>query len=238
MTLGELVQFSVIRDYALHLVYWGEMPADVAPAVAQLEGDVKASLDAGATDNPFAIPLAYGDSVGGGDPRIASIDVTDDAGPYPKPAEGYCPTVSTPCIGSPDVADEVTRVARQHGWTADNHTLVVVFTAPSVTVCYTRAPCTTRTEICGYHALANAGYAYAAVVMSGVDGPYCGGSPALYAMQTLEHEQDEALVDPWGYGLEVADACQHDYAPVAINGNSYVLQSILDNGECAFAYTP
>lgn len=238
LILGSLAQFGVIRDYALHLVYWGDVQPDVGPAVMQLETDVKASLDAGATDNPFAVTRAYGDSLGAGDPRLASIDATDDSSPYPKPTDQYCVGVSTPCIGFPDVANEVTRVARQHKWSADNHTLVVLFTAPSVTVCYTRAPCTPQGEVCGYHALTPSGYAYADIVMSGVGGRFCGGSPAVYAIQTLEHEQDEAVVDPWGSGLEVADACEHDFAPVMINGNSYVLQSILEDNKCVFDYTP
>lgn len=242
MILGELVQFGVIRHYALHLVYWapaGDMPPGVAPAVSQMEADVKASLDAGATNNPFAIPRAYGDSLGAGDPRIATIDVSQDADPYPKPTDQYCATVSPPCLGFPDFANEVTRVARQHGWAGGNHTLVVLVTSPSLTVCYTRAPCTPRGEVCGYHALSGTGYAYIEVVMSAVDGRYCGGvSPAVFAMQTLEHEQDEALVDPWGSGLEVADPCESDFAPVPINGNTYLLQSILDDGKCEFGYTP
>lgn len=239
--LSELVQFGVIRDYALHLVYWapgGDMPAEVAPAVSQLETDVKASLDAGATDNPFAIPRAYNDTLGADDPRIASIDVTNDTDPYPKPIDGYCPGVAAPCLGLPNIANEVTRVAQQHRWAGDNHSLVVIFTGPSLTVCYTRAPCTRQGEVCGYHALSSAGYAYAEIVMSGVGRQYCPGDPVQYAVQTLEHEQDEALVDPWGFGLEVADACENDFAPVAINGNTYVLQSILENGTCEFGYTP
>ncbi len=238
LILGEVAQIGVIRDYALHLVYWapaGDMPASVEPAVSQLESDVKSSLDAGAVDNPFAIPRAYGDDLGHGDPRIASIDSTDDADPYPGATEEYCPGVTAPCIGSPDLANEVTRIAHAHGWAAGNRSLVVVFTSPTLTVCYTRAPCTRQNEICGYHALTGAGFAYAEIVMSATR---CERDPAAFAIRTLEHEQDEAVVDPWGYGLEVADPCEQDSEPVAINGHAYVLQSILDNGACAFGLTP
>lgn len=237
LILGEVEQISVIRDYALHLVYWapaGDVPAAVAPAVSQLESDVKASLDAGAVDNPFAIPRAYGDDLGGGDPRIASIDSTLDTRPYPKPSEEYCPAAAA-CLGSPDITAEVSRVAQAHGWAAGNRSLVAVFTSPSLTVCYTRAPCTRGNEICGYHALTRAGFAYAEIVMSATQ---CERDPAAFAIRTLEHEQDEVVVDPWGYGLEVADPCEHDSKAVAINGHTYDLQSILDNGVCAFAFSP
>lgn len=224
-----LQQITMLRHYGLHLVYWGQMPAEVEPAVARLEADVKTSLDAGATDNPFAVPRAYGDSLGRGDPRIASIDSTTVTDPFPK----------KPALTRADVGREVTRLVRQHGWAAGNRSLVMVFTPPSVTVCV-NTRCTPLNEPCGFHSLTHAGYAYADVIMSG-NAAYCGGSvsPAHYAIALLGHEQNEAVVDPQGFGLEVADTCQGDSKSVSINGHAYDLPAIeLPTTKCAFGYTP
>ena len=242
--LQTLPQISVLRDYAVHLVYWapdGGIAAEVAPAVAQLEADVKASLDSGATDNPFAVPRAYGDSLGAGDPRIASIDAVTDTDPYPAPAKGYCQGVSTPCLGDPDFAVEVERVARAHRWPAGNHTLVLVFTSSSLTACFRFAPnCTPQTEPGGFHDLSSAGYAYGEIVMSGLNtrsgSPI---SPADYAIALVGHEQNEAVVDPVTTGIEVGDRCEGQFKPVSINGHPYTLQALeLPSTKCSFTYTP
>jgi hypothetical protein len=92
--------------------------------------------------------------------------------------------------------------------------------------------------VCGYHAVTSAGYAYADIIMSGVRSG-CRGSdtPTSYAIELLGHEQNEALVDPLGYGLEVADKCQDDFKSVPINGHTYRLPAILQRGQCAFGYT-
>lgn len=239
-----LWQISKLRDYALHVVYWapaGDMPAEVPPEMEQFESDVKASLDAGATDNPFAIPRAYADSLGAADPRIASIDTVVDTDPYPgTPAPGYCAAAATPCLGDPDIAHEVTRLGAQNGWVPGNHTLVMLFTAPSLTVCsrFSTQKCTRQTEPAGYHDLAHAGYAYADIIMSGLS--FCGCTPSEYAVAVVAHEQDEAVVDPLANGVEVADPCERDaLQSVPINGHSYNLPAIEEpDGNCAFGYTP
>lgn len=239
-----LQQVHVLRDYAVHLVYWdpgGEMPADVAPAVSQLETDLKAALDAGATDNPFAVPRGFGDSLGGGDPRIASVDSTVVTDPYPrKPAAGYCKGSTARCLGRADFDTEVARLARQHGWAAGNRSLVMIFTSPSVTACLDQGLCTRGSEPCGFHGLTPAGYAYAEVIMSGMSSscPFL-GTPAEYAIALVGHEQNEAVVDPQGQGVEVADPCQGQVESVLINGHSYELPAIeLPSTKCAFGYTP
>lgn len=239
--LGSLEQISVIRDYALHIVYWapaGDLPADVAPAVMQLETDVKASLDAGAVDNPFAIPRAYGDSLGSGDPRIATIDVSTDSNPYPAPPKSFCPSPA-PCLGASTVGNEVTRLARAHGWAGGNRALVMVFTSPALAVCYTRPgqSCSMLNEPCGYHALTGGGYAYAEVIMSAMNRVCTSSSPADYAVALIDHEQNEAIVDSWGSGVEVGDPCDSSSKSVPINGHTYDVQALLENGKCAFGYT-
>lgn len=233
LAIDKLPQVAVLRHYALHLVYWApkhDMPASVPTTVARFEADVKASLDAGATDNPFAIPRAYRDSAGPDDPRIASIDSTVDTHPYPKPSGGVCRPAPPACLAAADVGGEMVRIARQHRWATGNHTLIVVFTPPSLVVC-NDGPCTLQTEVCGYHAVTGAGYAYADVIMSGCLGS---DSPSHYAVSLLGHEQNEALVDPLGFGLEVADKCEGDFRSIPINGHAYDLPAILLHGKCAF----
>lgn len=237
LPLGKVLQVRTLRNFALHLVYWaprGDMPASVPPVISQLERDVKASLDGGATNNPFAIPRAYGV-----DPRITTIDSTTDAHPYSQPTQGYCVKVPS-CLGSPDVETEAVRLARVHRWAPGNHTLVVIFTAPSLTVCTTVRPCSRIAEPCGYHAVAAAGLAYADIILSGFDAG-CGGDAthaAAYAVAVLAHEQNEAVVDPLGGGKEIADKCEGDFRSLPINGHVYALPAIEQRGRCAYGYTP
>lgn len=227
-----LHQIRVLRDYALHVVYWapgGDMPPDVPPAVSQFETDVKAALDAGDNGNPFAIARGYGDDLGPGDPRIASIDstVVTDAYP-PKPAAGFCTGMPAPCLGQPDLAGEATRLARLHGWPASNRSLIMIFTAPSVNVCYLASDC----AACGFHGLTKGGYVFIDVYMS------CGTS-TRYAIELVGHEQNEAVVDPEADAGEVADPCEGQYGDVTINGHSYRLPAIQQpNTKCSFSYTP
>ena len=225
-----------LRHFALHLVYWAprdDIPASVPPAVSQLERDVKASLDRGATSNPFAIPRAYGV-----DPRITSVDSTVDAHPYSQPTQGYC-------VKSRPVSARRTSRPRRCGSRVcttgrpATDTLVVVFTAPSLTVCTTR-PCSRIEEPCGFHAVAAAGLAYADIILSGFDAG-CGGDAthaAAYAVAVLAHEQNEAVVDPLGGGKEIADKCEGDFKTLPINGHVYRLPAIEQHGRCAFGYTP
>ena len=237
-TLGEI---NVLRDYAVHLVYWapdGGIAAGVPSAVTQFESDVKASLDGHATDNPFAIAVGYGDSLGNGDPRIASIDTTTDADPYPAPAKGYCRGVTTPCLGDLNFAREAERVARAHRWPGGNHTLVMFFTSSSVTACFRLAPnCTPSTEPEGFHDLSIGGYAFAEIVMSGLR-PGDSISPADYAIALIGHEQNEAVVDPLANGVEIGDPCEGQFKSVQVNGHPYTLPALeAPTTRCAFTYT-
>jgi hypothetical protein len=242
LLLRPLQQISVIRRYALHLVYWepsGDIPANIRPAISQLEADVKASLDAGATDTPFAVPRAYGDSLGKDDPRIVSIDSTVDTTPFPKPAEGYCGSVRSPCMGDPNLGSEVERLARVHGWATGIHTLVMVFTSPSVTVCgrFTGKNCTPQTEPCGFHDISPAGYAYADLNVASLRTSCPGRSPSDFAIGVTAHEQMEAIVDPLSNGLEIADTCEGRFSSVAVNGHAYTLPAMeLPSTKCVFGY--
>jgi hypothetical protein len=85
--------------------------------------------------------------------------------------------------------------------------------------------------------MTSAGYEYAEVIMSGVSAGCDVTTASSYAVALIGHEQNEAVVDPWGYGVEVADPCEGQFASVPINGNIYELPALVEHDRCTFAYS-
>jgi hypothetical protein len=237
--MGSQVPGTMLRDYALHLVFWTPPPttldSDVESGMEQLESDVKAALAAGQDGNIFSVPGDYTDALGPGDPRIASIDTTNDSDPLPADQAGIPCQEPTPCVTQTQVSQEVSSLAAEKGWTPGEHTLVLVIVAAPVLPCDAQACGTAFAD--GYHGQTLDGYAYAVDFMSPFNSSLPAELEALFAEGLTGHEQNEAIVDPSGAGLEIADPCGRSgplHATNEINGHLYSLQPLLlPSGVCS-----
>lgn len=231
-----------LQDYALHLVFWtppgAALNSDVQPDVAQLENDVQAALAAGDDNNTFAVPALYP----AGDPRIASIDVTDTSDSIPVDStETWCEGISQLCATPAQIGDEVTHLSRHNGWAGGAHALTLIILGQPVIACADATTCSQAAEACGYHSMVTTtteAYAFAVISMSGANAE-CGDSgvappDAHYAINLIGHEQDEAVVDPNGDGKEIADPCEGQFGFNSINGHEYSLPYLmLPSGQCS-----
>jgi len=165
------------------------------------------------------------------------------------------------CVTDAQLEDEIGKVIAKNHWpTASTTTLYFIFTPANVGVCqYTGRPdlhsnpCTTNV-FCAYHH-ANASFIYAvepdAMAVSGGDcdsGEAPAGNGADATINTISHEQNEAITDPNGDAWvandgpgqipqdEIGDLCAYDFGtPLGttlggaaynqvINGRDYYLQ--------------
>ena len=231
----------MLRNYHLHIFSWTPpgttLQSDVVSGAPLFERNIQASLASGASSNIFAIPASYSGPNGPGDPRIATIDEGGRSNPVPEapPRERYCAGVPGPCATWSDIDAEVDKVGRAENWNRGPKDLVLLFTGSPLTICL-EAHCELRTEPCGFHSMTDFGRAYAAVIMSAAENAECaaGGPPDIeYARQLIGHEQNEAVVDPGGGGIEIADPCEGHFLAQEINGVSYVVPELLRSGVCA-----
>ena len=233
---GALVPGTMIRDYALHLLFWAPpgttLASDIAPGMRTMESDIQTALATGHDDNIFSVPGQYQDSSGQGDPRIASIDATNDGDAVPANQTGTaCQNAPPPCVTTTQLDQEVDAVAARGGWTPGRHTLVLMVLASPVVVCDA-----TACEFgCSYHSLTAGGYPDAVITLSAALQGGCGLAPDLqYAEDLTGHEQNEAIVDPDGTGTEIADPCVGNFAPNEINGHEYEVPYLqLPSGVCS-----
>jgi hypothetical protein len=222
-------------------VFWTptgtSLDSTVVTGMTQMETDIQTALANGQNTSIFVVPGQYSGSNGPGDPRISSIDTTLDADPIPaNGSDQACQSVASSCATDTAVAQEVTALASRRGWAAGEHSLVLLVVAPQVIVCLDTG-CTAAKEFCGYHSLSDRGQAYAVITMSGAAAD-CGGGYALpdfsYAAAPTGHEQNEAIVNPSGAGVEIADPCQGSFAWNSINGHEYQLPYLrLRSGVCS-----
>ncbi|MGO9793047.1 MAG: Ig-like domain-containing protein [Solirubrobacteraceae bacterium] len=239
--VGSQVPGTMLRDYALHLVFWAPPPttldSDVESGMEQLESDIQAALAAGQDGNIFSVPGDYTDASGPGDPRIASIDTTNDSDPLPADQAGIPCQEPTPCVTQTQVSQEVSSLAAEKGWTPGEHTLVLVVLASPVLPCDSQACGTAFAD--GYHGQTADGYAYAVDFMSAFNSSVPAVYEPSYAEGLTGHEQNEAIVDPSGAGLEIADPCsQYATGPLhatnEINGHLYEMPYLLlPSGVCS-----
>ncbi len=236
---------KTLRDYALHLVFWSPpgtaLASDVVPGMIQFEADVRASLSSG-QQSIFSVPGLYPHV----DPKIASIDEVNDSDAIPSDrSQRFCAGSSQPCATAAQVGREVVKVASRRGWAGGSRALVLMVLAQPVLAC-DESGCTQEAEPCGFHGYADGrskSYVYALVTMSGVDAR-CGGNGMLIppdldaAVLLTGHEQNEAVADPDGEGIEVADPCAGHFGQNIINGHQYTLPYLrLPSGRCSIVQT-
>jgi hypothetical protein len=232
----------MLRNYHLHILFWTppgtSLEEGVVTGIPEFERNIQASMAAGAQSNIFAIPRSYAGPNGPGDPRISTIDmaVRRDSVPVVASSENGCASFTVPCATVEEVEAEIEAVADIEGWPGGGENLVTLYTGSPLGICGFEGNCSLATQPCGYHSITGHGRVYAIVIMSAAANSECAGgfSPDIeYARQLTGHEQNEAIVDPAGAGVEIADPCEGTFATQVINGISYELPELLRGGVCS-----
>lgn len=146
-------------------------------------------------------PITYNESFGG-----SYVDTT------PYPANGCSDAQDTWCLNDTQLHDEIQSDIAAKGWPAGTSTsLYFIFTPSNVGVCIdnTNASCTTN-AFCAYHTWApdNTIYAvepYDATISGCNSAPSPNGNDGDATINTISHEQNESITDPYGNGWYSAD---------------------------------
>jgi hypothetical protein len=214
--------------------------------------DVAAAAAANAVDNVYSVAtqyagITYGSTFGGS--YVAG-------NPYPTNTcnDGF----DRYCLTDSQLQTEIGRVIAAKGWPLASQTaLYFIFTPANVGVCIFPGPSTntnacTTNVFCAYHSNTSTNsFIYAvepdAAAVSDhacVTGEAPAGNGADATINTISHEQNEAITDPYGTAWysddaayqypEIGDLCAYDFGPVlgnpgseynqTINGHHYFLQ--------------
>ena len=178
-------------------------------ATQYCEGVAPGSTSCGGEGTPIAYSSTFGGAYVDGRPLPASgcnDAVTVAAVHY---ADKYCLTDS-------QLQTEIKRVIAAQGWTIDSTNLFFIFTPANVGICIKAGnasanACTTNV-FCAYHSFTPSSIIYAVepddaqIPDAGCDpGPTPVGSGADATINTVSHEQNEAITDPLGGGWSAAD---------------------------------
>lgn len=197
-------------------------------------------------------PIAYNETFGG-----SYVDHTA----YPPSG---C-TASTTCLTDFQLQREILADIGTNGWPEDTTQpthLYFIFTPSNVSICFTssNSPCSTN-SFCAYHddfPAASNTIAYAvepdnATLFGCTLGVNPNNSATDPTINTISHEQNEAITDPWpssgspgwwtndGHENEIADLCAWTHMSTeTINGDSYYLQWEYSNANaaCEPSFTP
>ena len=248
-----------------YAIYWvpsgSSVQAGYTISIDRFLGDVAAA--SGRTDNVYSVATQYYDNV-------AAIHYQSTFGgsyldTHPFPASGC--SAKAVCLTDAQLQTEVQRVITAKGWQAGPNALFVILTPDGVASCYdgSTQQCSTN-YYCAYHSgfigtneepVLYANEPYDATISGCASGPSPNGNDADAAINTISHEQNESITDPWGdawlnaAGDEIADICAWQYGtPLGgaagaeynqvINGDHYALQEEYSNegSACLQSYTP
>jgi hypothetical protein len=220
--------------------------------------DVAAASANNATDNVYSVATQYSD-IQYGVTFDASTNTYIDGTPYPTTAT--CQDGSdTYCVTDTQLQAEIAKVIAKKKWpTSSTTALYFIFTPANVGVCIEAGaasglnPCTTN-FFCAYHSESSSGFIYAVEPDAAAIGNACttfeapAGNGADDTLNTISHEHNEAITDPFGDGWvandgpggqpqdENGDLCAYDFGTAlgttlggaaynqVINGHDYYLQ--------------
>lgn len=209
--------------------------------------------DSGGTSNVYSINTQYFD--GSGPIQYQSTFGGSYVAHDPLPANGCDDGQDSVCLTDPQLQAEIQNVLTARGWHGGTSAMFVLVTPNGVGSCFdgTNQECTTNTY-CAYHnSFTNASgepviYAnepYNATISGCDSGASPNNDDADSTINTLSHEHNEAITDPFGDGwwrtsdgFENGDLCAWDFgtpsAPNAdynqtINGHHYWLQQEWSN---------
>jgi hypothetical protein len=261
----------VMRNVTLHTIFWAPpgYHFDGPPSGTTLgyEALIKQFLadvahDSSDPHNAFSTLVQYHDGHGPGSTRIAYDPVSDSidlSSPYP-PRERQCasPASIATCITDLQLERQVDRViGSDHRSARGLRNIWFIVLPPDVDTCIAPGQCAT-TAFAGYHSEFDLGHGPTIYVpipdplveFTPPPGSDPEGNPeAESTIDTMAHETEEAITDPYGTGwmdpngLEVADKCESGgeqgtplgFAPdgspynQVINGHEYFFQDMWSN---------
>jgi hypothetical protein len=219
--------------------------------------DVAAAGAAAATDNVYSVATQYS-SIQYNETFDSTTNAYVDQNPYPTSNtchDSFAGFSDKFCLTDHQLQAEIGKVITARGWPKHSPTsLYFIFTPANVGICIYpgtagRNACTTN-AFCAYHSnTPTNSFLYAvepdAAAISGGAcdaGQHPAGSGADATINTISHEQNEAITDPLGTawtandanGDEMADLCAYDFGTPqgifgaeynqTINGHNYYLQ--------------
>lgn len=258
----------VMRTNTAHAIYWVpsgfSVQAGYESSVNQYLTDVAAA--SGSQTNIYSVATQYYDSTGFVAYQSTFGGSVVDTDPFPT--SGCNDGVDSVCLTDQQLQDELQKVITAKGWQDGPNSLFFILTPKDVGSCFDSigppaGECSAN-FFCAYHSgfagtnqqpLLYANEPYDAAI----DGCHAGPSPnagdADATINTIGHEQMEAITDPWGdawldsAGDEIADICAWNFgAPLGttangqynqlINGHPYALQQDYSNdgGICRQRY--
>ncbi len=278
----------VMRTNTTYAIYWvpsgatacGGAPCHVSAnyesLINQYFTDVAAA--SGRTDNVYATDTQYYDATGAiaydSSFSIGSNSYVDMATPFPA-NQCAADTADPVCLTDAQLQTAIQRAIDTNGWPEGRTNLFFIMLPENVGVCFNAgagSDCTTN-SFCAYHNFYADGSRPVIYAVEPYDKTITGcyatthgqGSPsgddADATINTISHEQNEAITDPWGTGWYAADGSENGdlcawkfgtplgtvggepYNQV-INGHYYSLQQEWSNtspvgtdGKCVLGYS-
>ena len=257
-SLGSLFPCWVMRTNTTYAVYW-------VPSGYSVETGYEADIDrylsdvaaaSGSQTNVFSVATQYYDATGFVDYRSTFGGSFVDTDPFPTSGcDDTFQGVQDPvCLTDRQLQTEIQRVIAARGWKDGRNALFFILTPKSVGSCIS-GECTTN-SFCAYHSdfsgasgepILYANIPYAKDIDGCARGPSPNGDDADATINTMSHEQNEAITDPVGDawrntdGDEIADICAWQFGtPLGtasngqaynqlINGHPYALQEVYSN---------
>jgi hypothetical protein len=253
----------VMRTNTTYAIYWSPsahpIDAGYETSVNRYLTDVAAAD--GSQTNVYSVATQYYDSTGfiANQSAFGGSFVDTDSFPTSGCDDTYMGHHDPVCLTDQQLQNEVQKVITAKGWKDGPNSLFLILTPQNVGSCFdSTAPpageCSTN-SFCAYHsgfAGANqqpvlyANEPYARTIDGCNLGPSPNGDDADATINTISHEQNEAITDPWGNawldssGEEIADICAWKFGtPIGttsdgeynqlINGHPYALQQEYSN---------
>lgn len=256
----------VMRTNTTYAIYWVpagfSVQSGYANAVDQFLIDIAAA--SGSQTNVNSVATQYYDSTGFVGNQSTFGGSTVDTDPFPAngcndadPAD-HIPADPV-CLTDQQIQAEIQKVIAAKGWPAGPNSLFFILTPETVGSCFDSfspsagGQCSTNVY-CAYHSgftvnnqpVLYANEPYDAQVDGCAVGPSPNGTDADATINTVSHEQNEAITDPWGNawlnpgGDEIADICAWQFGAAlggtgstaynqVINGHHYALQEDYSN---------
>jgi hypothetical protein len=258
----------VMRTNTTYAIYW--VPSGPQTVQSGYENEVDQYLTdvaaaSGSQTNVFSVATQYFDSTGfiAYQSKFGGSDVDTDSFPANGCDDSFQGTQDPVCLTDAQLQAEIQKVITAKGWPDGPDSLFFILTPDGVGSCFDGSSppvgqCSTN-AFCAYHSgftgtngqpVLYANEPYDATI-DGCHDVNSQGSPnnddADATINTMSHEQNEAISDPAGNawlnsdGDEIADICAWDYgAPLGtapdgqpynqlINGHEYALQQVYSN---------